>query len=68
MLTGAEFGEEDTRHTQGRDSSPSANTQHLCDTLGFVYILDQRHSKINYYHFKRAISVAAFRILLVCRW
>jgi hypothetical protein len=38
VLTSSEPGEEDTRHTQGRDSGPSADTQHLCDALNFVYI------------------------------
>jgi hypothetical protein len=38
VLTCAEPGEEDTRYTQGRDASSSADTQHLCDTLSFVHI------------------------------
>jgi hypothetical protein len=34
----AGFGEEDTRYTQGRDSSPPASSPNLLDTLSFVYI------------------------------
>jgi hypothetical protein len=38
VLTCVEPGEEDTRHTEGRDTSSSTDSQHLCDTLSFVYI------------------------------
>jgi hypothetical protein len=34
----SENGEDDTRCAQRRDTSPPAHTQHLCDSLSFVYI------------------------------
>jgi hypothetical protein len=34
----SENGEDDTRCAQGRHTSPLAHTQHLCDSLSFVYI------------------------------
>jgi len=35
--TVSEIGEDDTRCAKGRDPSPPAHTQHLCDPLSFVY-------------------------------
>lgn len=37
-----EIGEEDTRYTKGRGTRPSAEKQHLCYPLSFVYLLSRK--------------------------
>lgn len=37
LLTGTEIGEDDTRYSQRRDPGSSADAQHLCVALIFVY-------------------------------
>lgn len=65
MLTRPEFGEEDTRHTQGRDSSPSANKKHLCYPLAFVYIPRNSRIKESIKHTSSAMSCAVIRLRTV---
>jgi hypothetical protein len=55
LLICVELGEEDTRYTQGRDSSSSANSQHLCDSLSFVHIY-RPGQQINHDNFKCVTS------------
>jgi hypothetical protein len=48
-----EIGEDDTRCAQGRDTSPPAHTQHLCDPLIAVHLPLEKYKGIQQYQFKR---------------
>ena len=60
-----ETGEDDTRCAQGRDASPPAHTQHLCNSLAAVHLLLGAKCKGNQeYHFK-CLNVTIQRFICI---